>query len=49
MVFRWVLENILAPLRENRKLIGMGVAVGSGRLLYVAWADDTWLIAHGPE
>lgn len=49
MVFRWVLYDVLSPLRVSRGSWGMCVAVGLCRLLYEAPADGMLLTARNPE
>lgn len=44
MLFRWVLQDCLAPLHQEWQHRGRGVAFDARTLAHVAWAEDTWLL-----
>lgn len=48
IVFRWVLSDIMETLQRRWRDRGCGLSVAECRLLYVAWADHTWLVVKSP-
>lgn len=39
---------VMATLRQSWIDRGCGLSIAERRLLYLAWADDTWLVAKSP-
>lgn len=48
MIFRRVLSDVMATLKGPWEERGFGLDIAECRLLYVAWSDDTWLVAKLP-
>lgn len=45
MVFRWIMEDIFVEVQEDWRRRECELLAGRGRLMYICWADDTWLFA----
>lgn len=49
MIFRWVFSDVMEMLRSSWTEWGYGLDIAGRPLLYLAWADDTWLVSKPPE
>lgn len=45
LVFRWVMEDLVAEARREWNAAGCGFQMDDELLHILAWADDTWLFA----
>lgn len=49
MLFRWILEDILAELEPEWQTKGYGVDVNGRRPYILCWADVTWAFAESAD